>query len=105
MGTCLVDIDAVVRLLSALDPDLLVDVLADGPVSGKKPGAFPALRLEEKPSSIHSQDALEDIRRDEDPDLVKSALAVLAFARGLRVQGRVLSTCTDDEIEEFLDEV
>ncbi|MFT4623759.1 MAG: hypothetical protein ACI8PZ_002415 [Myxococcota bacterium] len=48
--------------------------------------------------------ALEDIRRDEEPDLIRAALSIVAFARGLTLQGRVLAGLTDDELAEALGE-
>lgn len=90
-------------------PDWQVFALSSIIEAGRLSGSNPELPAQLANGYRHAWEqllgyALEDLRRDEDPDLVRSALAVVAFARGMHVQGRMLSTCTDDEIQEFLDE-
>ena len=46
--------------------------------------------------------ALEDLSLTDEPLVVRSALAVIAFGRGQPLRGRLLAELTDDEVEEVL---
>lgn len=49
-----------------------------------------------------TRQALEDLSLTDEPLVVRSALAVIAFGRGQPQRGRLLAELTDDEVEEVL---
>jgi hypothetical protein len=52
-----------------------------------------------------AQFALEDIARTEDPDVARSALAIIALTKNLRDHARILLDFDQSEVKEFLSQV
>lgn len=50
-----------------------------------------------------TRSSLEDLSLTDEPLVVRSALAVIAFGRGQALRGRLLAELTDDEVEAVLE--